>query len=76
MQVIMTGKHEHYIETNKRMLITSGPQSVRLKIDCLFLNQNICCGYSKELSQQSRKPVFGVSNKVVFEPACSATETC
>ena len=51
--------------------IQSPGKSVQLKLSCLFLIENICCVYSKELSQldasfEHTKSMFKLINKKII----------
>ena len=79
------GKMHRLIQVFARCTYQVVPFALSQGIIILFLNQNIymlCVlkinvsyKHARHMGLVARKPVFGVSNKVRFKPACSATET-
>ena len=46
-----------------------------LTLTPITLKEISACFAGHDIGRDARKPVLGISNKVRFKPACSATET-
>ena len=55
------------------------PQTLRTKLYSLYIEylstMEMVNNDNDHMGRDARKPVFGVSYKMIFKPACSATET-
>ena len=65
--IAFASSHKKFLDTVLGLKYKSGPQ---IRVSFLFLNQNICCGYSKEPSRggsfEHRKHMFKLMDKKII----------